>query len=463
MARWLRWLCVSAFLCSSAPGLAQPGATSLLSRQKLPPRPLRSSHLADYDAELRWPNSAGAPQAGRVNTELMVKRLRDLGTTTYYWLIWHQATDWDDLTAFLPAAAREHIQVWVYLVPPSEGPPHYPASEPFKLDYVRWAEEIARLSLRHPNLTGWVIDDFYANHSVFTPGYVKQMQSKARSLNPQLVFLPLMYFPEITAQFVEDYHEAIDGVVVAYPTDREEIKEARSMLNGEIATRPAQLSCKGNTPSSAGDYVQASVTARVASPERARLHFAECDDFAGPTAGYHFKQLLVNDLVVWEADVAGGAKEWQQIEVDAGAAVRGKQQVKLTFRLFDKKGVGNFGVHWRVKELGADGLRLSASLGQPQKWQVQKRGPFEAGFGASVRSSQRRFHIPFIVMTAAEPTEFRLRHGDPASPERIAQWLQMCLQARHDRECDGVVTYCLEKQQGSQVFPMAQRLFREFR
>ena len=42
-------------------------------------------------------------------------------------------------------------------------------SEPFRLDYGRWAEEIARLSLQHTNLTGWVIDDFYANHAVFTP------------------------------------------------------------------------------------------------------------------------------------------------------------------------------------------------------------------------------------------------------------------------------------------------------
>src|ERR1043166_9325577 len=108
-------------------------------------------HLADYDAELRGPS-------GRVDVEAMTRRLKELGATKYYWLIWHAATDWEDLKLFLPEAKKAHLEVWVYLVPPTEGPPGgYPASEPFKLDYLRWAEEIAQLSLRHTNLTGWVI------------------------------------------------------------------------------------------------------------------------------------------------------------------------------------------------------------------------------------------------------------------------------------------------------------------
>jgi len=116
-----------------------------------------SPHLADYDAELRKPD-------GRVDTSAMAQRLAELGVTRYYWLVWHAASDWDDLKLFLPEAAKAHIDTWVYLVPPTEGPPGgYSASEPFKLDYLRWAEEIARLSLEHTNLTGWVIDDFYAN------------------------------------------------------------------------------------------------------------------------------------------------------------------------------------------------------------------------------------------------------------------------------------------------------------
>ena len=99
------------------------------------------------------------------------------------------------------------IEVWVYWVPPSERPPNYGTrySEPFRLDYARWGEEIARLSLTHPNLTAWVIGDFYANHAFFTPACLREIQARSKAINPRLAFLPLMYSPEIRPQFVEDY------------------------------------------------------------------------------------------------------------------------------------------------------------------------------------------------------------------------------------------------------------------
>ena len=82
-------------------------------------------------------------------------RLQELGVTTYYWLIWHAPTHWDDLKLFLPKVRDAKIAVWVYLVPPTESPPRYGSlySEPSRLDYLRWAEEIARLSLVHPGQT----------------------------------------------------------------------------------------------------------------------------------------------------------------------------------------------------------------------------------------------------------------------------------------------------------------------
>jgi len=75
---------------------------------------------------------------------------------------------------------------------------------------------------------------------------------------------------------------------------------------------------------------------------------------------------------------------------------------------------------------------------------------------------QGRFHIPFIVMTAAQPYEFRLRHGDPATPERIAQWLEMCLEMWKRGKCDGVVTYCLDKSLNSQTFHLVRKIFDNF-
>lgn len=422
-----------------------------------PNRGFSRQHLADYNSELRRPD-------GRVDIDAMVTRLEELDVTTYYWLIWHAPTDWDDLKLFLPKASQAGIEVLVYLVPPSESPPQYGSiySEPFRLDYSRWAEEIARLSLQHINLTAWVIDDFYANHELFTPAYVREIQARAKHLNPRLAFLPLIYFNEMRARFVEDYRAVIDGVVVAYLQDREEIEWTWAILNDAVVTPPSGFSYPWNTPSRAGDFVMASQSAKVLPADRYLLGFRERDDFTGQTDGYHFKQLLVDGTIVWEEDVAGGPATWRKITVDVTEHVRGKTSVTVAFRLFDKKGVSNFGVCWRLSELRAERLQSETDLGELQNWKVSQQGAFEAGFSGEAKIGQRRFHIPFISMTAGDEHEFRLRHGEPASPKRIAEWLRMSLQARQDGKCDGVVTYCLDKQPHSQTFPLVQKLFHEF-
>jgi hypothetical protein len=421
------------------------------------PTGLFRTHLADYDAELRRPD-------GRVDIDALATRLKELGVTTYYWLIWHAATDWDDLNLFLPKAAEAGIDVWVYLVPPSESPPQYGSqySEPFRLDYQRWAEEIARLSLQHPNLTAWVIDDFHANRAFFTPTYLREMQARARRVNPRLAFLPLMYFDEIRAKFAEEYREVIDGVVVAYLQDRDEIEWTWAILNDAAVAVPGELSYPWNTPSQAGDFALVSQSAEVQPADRYTLTFRERDDFTGPTAGYHFKQLLVDGAVVWEQDVAGGPAAWRRITVDVTEQVRGKTGVTIAFRLLDRQGVSNFGVRWHLSELRAENLRLATNLAEPAQWKVDRHGAFEAGFGAVATSGQRRFHIPFLSMTAGDAGEFRQRHGDPATPERIAAWLRMSLQAWRDGKCDGVVTYCLDKRPDSPTFPLVRQLFREY-
>jgi hypothetical protein len=207
------------------------------------------------------------------------------------------------------------------------------------------------------------------------------------------------------------------------------------------------------------------MVSQSAAPSRNRqsLTFLERDDFNGPTSGYHFKQLLINGSVVWEEDVAGGTNDWREIKVDASEHVHGNSNVSIAFRLLDKKGVGNFGVRWRLKDLRAEGLKLSASLDKPAQWKLEQRGPFEAGFGEALQKHEPRFHIPLFVMTAAQPIEFKLRHGEPASPERISQWLRMCLDEMQKGKCDGVVTYCLDKGTNGATFPVVQKQFLELK
>lgn len=420
-----------------------------------PPVPNRwRGALADYDSEPRLPN-------GRVDVDTLVARLKELGVTTYYYLVWHAATDWDDLKLFLPKAAEAGLDVWVYLVPPSESKPIAKlSSEPFGMDYQRWAEEIAKLSLEHKNLTGWVIDDFHANHKFYTPDYVREMQVKAKTINPKLRFYPLMYFREIRRDFIEQYREVIDGVVVAYPEDREEIDSAWGLLNDALVTQPGEISYPWGQPSKAGDFFMASQQAKVGAGDKLMIHFQEKDDFTAPTMGYHFKQLLVNDEVAWEDDIGGGEKGAKEVTVDLTSLVKGKSEITLAFRILEKKGVSNFGFRWQVRNLRTEGLTLAADISEPEKWQVTQKGAFETGFGPATKKPAHNFHIPFIVMTSGQASEFLMRHGTPASPERMAEWVSMCLDAWRDGKCDGVVTYCLDKRPGSRVFDLSRDLFR---
>ncbi len=423
---------------------------------KGPSRSRFGRHLADYDAELRRAD-------GRVDIERMASRLQELGVTTYYWLVWHAATDWEDLKLFLPKARQANIAVWVYLVPPSEGSGTAgPPSQPFGLDFHRWAEEIARLSAIETNLTGWVIDDFYANHLLFTPLYIREMQGHAKSINPRLMFLPLMYFNEINSRFAQEYGPVVDGVVIAYLQDQEELERSWAILNDAPLPLESEIAYPWGTPSREGDFAMASQSAKAQPGFHCAIEFEERDDFSGPTAGYHFKQLLVEEQVVWEQDVAAGPTGWRKAKVDVTKAVGERTNVTVSFRLLDKKGVSNFGVRWSLRKLRAENLQFSADLNAPQKWRTAVRGGFESGFGQPVSKGEGRYHIPFISMTAGDAQEFKLRHGDPATPERIAAWLNMSLQAWQHGQCDGVVTYCLDKRPQSGTFRLAKKLFGEF-
>ena len=204
---------------------------------------LTRRHFADYSAALQLPN-------GRVDADAMVRRLKELGVNTYYWLVAPWST-WDDLKLFLPKAEKAGIDVWVYLVPPSESPPE--AVPPFRLDYVAWGEGIARLSLEYPNLTAWVIDDFYGNRSFFTPASMREIRARSKAINPRLAFLPLMYFPELQPKFLEDYRSVIDGAVVAYLEDRDEIERTWAFFNDGDMLPASEFICPPNTPSRPGD------------------------------------------------------------------------------------------------------------------------------------------------------------------------------------------------------------------
>lgn len=174
---------------------------------------------------------------GRVDVEKLVAELVDVHANTYSFCIHQAATDWDDLKLILPAAQAKGIRVWASLVPPSESPPRTKLyAEPFRLDYVRWAKEFAKLSLQHTNLVAWSIDDFTHNLKLtYTPVYLKQMLEGQRAINPRLAFVPCCYFPSINAAFATNCAPMLDGILFPYRHESSgaDLKDA-SLVEAEI-------------------------------------------------------------------------------------------------------------------------------------------------------------------------------------------------------------------------------------
>lgn len=157
----------------------------------------------------------------RVDVDRLLAQLVELHANTYCFCIHAYPTDWDDLKLLLPRARAKGIRIWASLVPPTESAPHTKFyAEPFRLDYERWAVEIAKLSRREPNLVAWSIDDFTHNLAkTYTPAYVRKMLDASHQINPKLAFVPCCYFPTIKPAFTTNYCQLIDGILFPYRHD----------------------------------------------------------------------------------------------------------------------------------------------------------------------------------------------------------------------------------------------------
>ncbi|WP_027943881.1 hypothetical protein [Amycolatopsis taiwanensis] len=215
---------------------ALPGATAAASG---PPSQI-SNVFGAYAGEIR--EAVAGPDGYRhVDTEATLNKLGELHNNTFVYLIWDAPSDWDDLrTTFLPAAQKRGMDVWIYLVPPTECSPQR-CSYPYQTDYLRWAQEIAALSKRYPALKGYAIDDFNHNLNLFTPEYVRQMQDTSKAINPRLVFLPQVYNTTITPEFVDSYGPLIDGLILAFRDDPYRNTQRTDTLRAQLDAASAKL------------------------------------------------------------------------------------------------------------------------------------------------------------------------------------------------------------------------------
>ena len=153
-----------------------------------------------------------------LDTPAMIAKLKSLHANTYLYGVWDTPVDWDDLCQeFAPAAARAGIDIWIYLVPPTETSETGRASRPYMTDYLAWAKACAELSIAEPAVTAWGIDDFEFNQDLFTVDYVGQMRSIGREINPDLGFYLCTYFHAATnAEFMDKYAPHLDAVLFPF-------------------------------------------------------------------------------------------------------------------------------------------------------------------------------------------------------------------------------------------------------
>ncbi|MDX9880487.1 MAG: hypothetical protein RBS73_00380 [Prolixibacteraceae bacterium] len=154
----------------------------------------------------------------RVDMDRLIAELQDLQVNTYHWLV---RETYDDLTVvkkFLKKAGKAGINVWLTMVPPSESPPVTKVgySEPYRLDFEKWAVKLAKLSRSEPNLVAWSIDDFVHNLNYFTPEYVGRFTRMAKQINPDFKFVPCCYFKKTTPGFAAKYGPFLDGILFPY-------------------------------------------------------------------------------------------------------------------------------------------------------------------------------------------------------------------------------------------------------
>lgn len=414
-----------------------------LAAEPAPASPARPPILGDFAAEIRTPD-------GHFDVRANLDALKAIHANTYFYLIWHKETDWDDLPAFADAAAREGIDVWVYLIPWSETPAvkkSWGYSEPYRTDYVRWAQEVAKLSLKHPNVVGYVIDDFYTNSTQpdrFTVAYTRRMVAAGKEINPKLKFYPLVYFQQPWAEFTQRFGTLVDGVVAAYPKSRTQVGNALAYLNGDAHGATAIIDYPRTQPSRAGDKGAIWADLRVDDPEDATVSFYWDDTDQSNNRGYHQAFVKVDGRVVWQADTAGETAD-RVVNVNLARFVRGRQNVRVELGVFEQRGVGKYPVTVRLDDIRLTGFDTDNEMGPERLWSRKATGHFAVDLLPSRPEPTAKTKLPMILMPAGEGDQYEKRYTDPGTPRNVASKVRLCLDLVRDGRVQGVITYCLPK------------------
>jgi hypothetical protein len=433
---------------------------------------------AEPDHSILGIHGADARSEGdaRIQVDKDLEALRQSGANTYFYMVWQNEHDWEDLPAFADGAAKMGVNVWVYIVPWSETPPDkikgWGFSEPYRNDYVRWAREIARFSLQHKNIVGFVIDDFFENVDQpgrFSPEYVKQMLHAAHQVNPNLKFYPLLYFQMRWADFMQRYSSLCDGVVICYPKSEAAVRNALTYLRGKAHGPGVMFELTRKTPAQEGDgaMVAAEVPVLDASEAELSFYFDGTDARDDPTQP--IARVRVNGHVVWEASTQSPPTDGV-VTLDLSRQVHGSRDARIEFSLTARR----FGTPDSMRVVARfDDIRLYG-FGTPGRGrESSRRYPIALKFRALHTGkfqvtelpggvSGGKTDLPVILMPAGEPVSHEKRHLEKATPEKVRDNIRMCLDLLHEKLVEGVVPYRVPMDPSDPYFQMIRHEYARF-
>jgi hypothetical protein len=404
---------------------------------------------------------------GHVDSDKLLKGLKNLGANTYMWLI-NGGNDWEDLKSFLPKAKKEGITLWAYLRPPTETPPYdteAPYSEPYKNDYIAWSKAIAKLSLQNPNLIGYVIDDFWYNTpgfergTIFSTNYIKQMVDAGKSINPKLKFYPLLYFRQINISFIDSLSALIDGVVAAYPgqiKDQSTTNDSLAIVNALSFTndqyRVILVSLPKSVYSPKGDFGFANKYIKVTDPANAVINFSHYSDralnFGHFPFGYHKIQIRIDNKIVWNYDVVDS--NGTSI-INLTKALAGKNTCKLSIGLYNNLGVSNYYTDTKLQVVSMKGIEYISP-----KWETSVFDKYKV----TVLEGNNKNHLPLIVMPVGNISQYLKRYTDMPTTNNIAKRIETVTNFLNEGQIAGIVTYVLDMDEKSEVFKEVRKIFR---
>jgi hypothetical protein len=414
-----------------------------------------------------------------IDVDRTIDGLAKLGVNTYYYLILQSSQDWAHLPEFADKAAAHGIEVWPYIVPWSETPPKKPLfSEPFKTNYIEWARQIAALSLQHPNIAGFVIDDFYGNtdEDHFTPEYVRRMVGAGKQINPKLKFYPLMYFQTPWDAFTARFGSLVDGVVICYPKSELGVRNAATYLNDQRHGPTAIITLPRHHGANRGDGVSieastSSVDRRgtqsvnITDPSNAELTFYyDATDQAESDTSLQIARVRVDDQVVWQSPTEGRMRDGV-VDIDLRRIVRHPRRVKIGFDVFcDRTGVPDV----LPIEVRFDDIRVyGAPHGDiPFANDLVMHGSLSGKFEAVLMPGSRqtgRFHIPLTLMPSGEGEQYEKRYDLPGTPDAVGLKVRLCLDLMRLGIAEGTVPYSTPLDPRDPMFDAVHRQFAAFR